>query len=84
MSNIEFEEPRNIRRDYGIQNNPKMVQWLLDKNIAKDTQQATYVLIGIAILAIILTIIIITSGGATDDSDYDPTIQPEDILFEQQ
>jgi hypothetical protein len=50
---VLFEEDQGYnRKGFGNNNNPKMVQWLIDKGIVKGPKQANIMLLIIAVVAI--------------------------------
>ncbi len=57
----EFQRPRSFQTP-----TPKIVQWVIKYSggTVKDEQQANYVLIGFVVLAIVVVIIFLFSGGS--------------------
>jgi hypothetical protein len=76
MSNIQFEEDQFSATGPGYQvksGTPKMVQWLVDKGIVKSEQIALYVLLGIAVVAFGLALIVsmnVFGGDLRQDTSY--------------
>ena len=59
MSEMFYEEENFKRPARAVRGKSKMVQWLMDKGIAKSESVASIILIGIAVIALALTFWII-------------------------
>ncbi len=68
MEGIQFDEP-TYGTPYRPPQNRGLVNWLLKKGIAKDKQQAQYILVGVAVVAIVVGLFAFSSGNTN-------TIQP--------
>lgn len=64
MSNVEFEENNySDNRFAPVSNEPsKLVKLILKTGLVKDEKQASYVLIGIAVCAVLLTFFVIKNS----------------------
>jgi len=62
-SRVKFEEDQYTRRSY-YPETPKIIQWVMKYSggLVKDEKQASYVLVGFAVLAIIVFLMVIFSG----------------------
>jgi hypothetical protein len=70
--NVEFDEnPCGSRRDFGEQKESKMTNWIMKTGLVETTEQANKVLLGIAIGAFLLMLIVIFSGGNNVDVNLD-------------
>lgn len=61
---VKFEEQRAERTFFP--ETPKVIQWTIKHSggLVKDTKQASYVLIGFVVVAIIISLFFIFSGGS--------------------
>ena len=64
-SSVKSEEPRVPSSYYT--GTPKIIQWVIKYSggLVKNEKQARYVLIGVMVLAIIISLFLIFSGGGT-------------------
>ncbi len=58
---VQFEEPE-YRAPSGIESHSTFIDFLIKKGIVKSKQQATYVLLGIIVIAIILSFFLLNSN----------------------
>ncbi len=75
MSDVQFEESNFQGRFTPVSSQlPTLVRLVLKTGLVKDEKQANYVLIGIAVVAVISTIFVIKSnfGGAQSGGDFVP------------
>jgi|GEM_PF-901415 len=78
-SRIKFEGEEFQRPSRSFQTpSPKIVQWVIKYSggLVKDEKQASYVLIGFVVLAIVVVIIFLFSGGG-EKVKYSPRVQEE-------
>ncbi len=64
MSDVEFNPNQNKYKGYQYEDNlksPKIIKTLLKTGLVKNEKQANYVLMGVAVVAILFTIILLTS-----------------------
>lgn len=79
MSDLQFEEEDKTmtfksRKILGEAQIPKIVQYLIDKGVSRDTKQAYYLLLSIAIISLVLSIAVymyfIVGVGAKEKTEY--------------
>ena len=60
---------------------PKIIQWIIEHSggLIKNEKQAAYVLIGLAVLAIIVSLILFSGGGKTAGNPKDIRILPAEF-----
>ncbi len=63
MEGIQFDEPTYGMSTRRPQQNKGLTAWLLKKGIAKDRQQAQYILIGVAVVAVVVGFLFISQSG---------------------
>ncbi len=78
MSGIQFDEGNMPARRVGVEEKKGFTQKLVDKGIAKDYAQAEKMLIGVAIIAFLLTGFVVVSRGSSNDIPVDSYVPAED------
>jgi cell division protein FtsL len=78
MSGIQFDEGNMPARRVGMEEKKGLTQKLVDKGIAKDYAQAEKMLIGVAIVAFLLTGFVIMSRGSSNNVPADSYIPAEE------
>ena len=76
---VEFnEEQNNVPSGYVGSSGqvPILIRWILKTKIASNQKQATYMLLGIAVLALIATFLIFFSGLSGADVPQEALIDP--------
>ncbi len=79
IPNIKFEEQKTSIHNTGVTANKKnLMQWLLDKKIAKNEEQATYILLGIIIICIVAIMFIFLTKSLKNNipDNIIPTNEP--------
>ncbi len=72
MEGIQFDEPTYGMQTGRPQQNKGLTAWLLKKGIAKDRQQAQYILIGVAVAAVVVMLFFMMK----DDKKVLPGVNP--------
>jgi hypothetical protein len=89
MNQVQFEEDNNefhirSRRLFGEPETPTMVRFLLRTGIVKNEKQALYILVGIVIIALAVTIFLIRGGiGGGSGDDYITGVDGQEYTFEE-
>ena len=67
-NDLQFDEDHNLlyARVESSSKTPKLVQFVVNTGIAKDEKTAMYVLVGVAVLIIIVTILLFATSGSTN------------------
>lgn len=80
MSDVSFNEEPVASAYSGAAKKPALIRMVLATKIVETDKQAEYVLIGVAVLAIILMIVIWPKGRQVpDQSEIIPVAGPSDI-----
>ena len=83
MSGFQFDEGNMPTRRVGMEEKKGLTQKLVDKGIAKDYAQAEKMLIGVAIVALLLTGFIIMSRGSSNDTPADSYMPAEEGIYDE-
>ena len=81
MSDIKFDDARGLNRSVTAKKQGGLEKMLIDKGIAKDKKQAETILIGIAIVAFVLTgIVLLTQGNGSTSSSSETNQYTEEFI----
>lgn len=75
MTDLQFDTEQEYTSQYTVPTQPLFVRWVLATGIVKDEKQAQYVLIGVAIVAILLAVWLYPSRHAPVSPPNAPTAQ---------
>lgn len=71
MNSVEFDEDRNTKMFYNTISKkdprPKMMEFLVNHHMARDLNQARYILIGVAILIFLISLYFFRSALITPE-----------------
>lgn len=83
MSGIHFDEGGAPRPDVSIKGEKGLGKWLVDKGIAKNYEQSQQILFGVAVLAIILTGVVLMAQRTPSAPPVDESMYDEEMMMEE-
>lgn len=70
---VKFDEGWRVEHSY-YPDTPKMIQWVIKYSggLVKDEKQASYVLLGFVVLAVVVSLFLIFGGGNKQQKSFTP------------
>ncbi|TSA43894.1 hypothetical protein D4R49_01620 [bacterium] len=65
MANVQFEEEQQYQRGYQAKQKPFMIRLVLSTGIVSTDDAAKYVLLGVAVVGILITLFVLFSGSSS-------------------
>lgn len=86
MADVEFKNQWRAVKYYQESSTPKVVKWVikLSGGLIKDEKQASYVLMGFVVVAIIVSLFLFFGGGTAGKPDLKTKADPQNAIKYQQ